>query len=300
MELSERAAVGLGDSPGKTLFRLINRDFIRRHAIQIAYGAAGAILFVTFLFATFPYADALSGVLQPMGLRLGSRESGISFPIGIKMTGVSLDSVIDGRSVFQSDQLRISPSLLSMLIGSPGVKVHADAYGGKLELRARRSGDATSLSFSGSDLLLERYTALRTLGLNLGGVLSGDGDLLISQQGVAADHGEINLSGADALFRLFPGSPPIKIGKLVATIKLDKGKLTLEKMESHGGDLTISGRGVIELEPYLPDSGVAIRFQLETTPVARAQLGILLNFLPHPPNATPYFVHGTLGAPALS
>jgi len=300
MELNARAAIGVADSPFKILSRLINRAFIREHAIQIAYVAAGAILFVTFLFATFPYADAISGVLQPMGLRLGSRESGISFPIGIKMTGVSLDSVIDGQAVFQSDQIRITPSLLSMLIGSPGVKVHADAYGGKLELRARRSGDATSLSFSGSDLHLERYTAMRALGLNLGGTFSGDGDLLVSQQGVATDHGEINLTAADALFRLFPGSPPIKIGDLIATIKLDKGKLTLEKMESHGGDLTISGRGVIELEPNLPDSVVAIKFKLETTAVARAQLGILLNFLPHPPNATPYFIHGTLGAPALS
>jgi len=300
MELSARAAIGVADSPVKTFSRLINRAFIREHAIQIAYVAAGAILFVTFLFATFPYAEAISGVLQPMGLRLGSRESGISFPIGIKMTGVSLDSIIDGRAVFQSDRLRITPSLLAMLIGSPGVKVHADAYGGKLELRARRSGDATSLSFSGSDLHLERYTALRALGLNLGGAFSGDGDFLISQQGVAADHGEINLAAADALLRLFPGSPPIKIGNLIATIKLNKGKLTFEKVDTHGGDLTISGRGVIELEPYLPDSGVAIRFQLDTTPVGRARLGILLNFLPHPPNSTPYFIHGTLGAPALS
>ena len=300
MELSARAAIGVADSPLKTVSRLINRAFIREHAIQIAYLVAGAVLFVAFLFATFPYTDAISGVLQPMGLRLGSRENGINFPIGIKMTGVSLDSTFDGRAVFQSDQLRITPSLLSMLIGSPGVKVHADAYGGKLEVRARRSGDATSLSFTGSDLHLERYTALRTLGLNLGGAVSGDGDFSISQQGVAADRGEINLTGADALFRLFPGSPPIKIGSLIANLKLDNGKLTLQKIESHGGDLTISARGVIELEPYLPDSGVAIRFQIETTPAGRAQLGLLLNFLPHPPNATPYFIHGTLGAPALS
>jgi len=300
MELRARAAIGAAVSPVKTLSRLISRDFIREHAIQIAYGAAGAILFIAFLFATFPYADALSGVLQPMGLRISSRETGISFPIGIKMTGVTLDSILDGRPVFQSDQLRITPSLLSMLIGAPGVKLHANAYGGNLELRAHRSGDATALSFSGSDLLLERYTAIRALGLNLGGAFSGDGTLLVSQQGVAADRGEINLAASNASFRLFPGSPPIKIGNLIATIKLDKGKLTLEKMASHGGDLTISGRGVIELEPNLPDSGVAIRFQLETTPVARAQLGILLNFLPHPPNSTPYFIHGTLGAPSLS
>jgi hypothetical protein len=30
------------------------------------------------------------------------------------------------------------------------------------------------------------------------------------------------------------------------------------------------------------------------------QPDFLLNFLPHPPNNTPYFLHGTLAAPALS
>lgn len=300
MELSARASIGLADSPVKSLSRLFNRGFIREHAIQIAYGAAGVILFVTFLFATFPYADALSGVLAPMGLRLTSHETGISFPIGIKMSDASLASILDGRTVFQSDQLRITPSLLSMLLGSPGVKVHADAYGGKLELRARQAGDATALAFSGSELHLERYAALRAMGLNLGGVFSGDGDFLISQQDFAANHGEMHLTAYDALFRIFSGAPPIKIGNLIANIKLDKGKLTFEKVESQGGDLMISGGGVIELEPNLPDSGVAIKFQLETTPVGRAQLGILLNFLPHPPNSTPYFIHGTLGALALS
>jgi hypothetical protein len=37
-----------------------------------------------------------------------------------------------------------------------------------------------------------------------------------------------------------------------------------------------------------------------TTPVGHQRLGFLLNFLPHPPNSTPYFLHGTLAAPGLS
>jgi hypothetical protein len=71
-------------------------------------------------------------------------------------------------------------------------------------------------------------------------------------------------------------------------------------MESHGGDLTISGRGVIALQPDFPESEVAIKFQLATTPAGRQRLGFLLNFLPHPPNSTPYFLHGTLAAPGIS
>ncbi len=92
----------------------------------------------------------------------------------------------------------------------------------------------------------------------------------------------------------------MKLGNLTAVVKLDSGKLTIEQLESNGGDLTISGRGVIQLDPNLPDSEVAINFQLVTTPVGRERLGFLLNFLPHPPNSTPYFLHGTIAAPGLS
>jgi type II secretion system protein N len=216
------------------------------------------------------------------------------------MDGVVLDSQTGGRPFFQSDQLDVRPSLLSLLIGSPGVKMRADAYGGNFVVRARRSGDATALNFTAADLHLEKYQVLRTLGLNLGGVLSGDGDVYVSQHDILEDRGVMHLATSDATFRLAPGMPPLKIGNLTATFNLDKGKLNLQQIDSHGGDVTLSGRGVIALEPNLPDSEVAIRFLLQTTPAANQRLGLLLNFLPHPPNSTPYFLHGTLGSPMLS
>ncbi len=278
----------------------MGRRFLQQHSLQIGYAALGVILFFAFLLARFPYADTLSGVLAPMGLRVSSREQGMSFPFGVKLSGVILDSVDGGHQFFQSDQLRVTPALLSFLIGSPGVKIKADAYGGNFDLWARRSGDATALSFSGADLHLERYPALKTLGLNLDGIISGDGDIYVSQQDLAADHGVIHLAASDAALRLVPGIPPLKIGTLTASINLDKGRLNLEQLASHGGDVTLSGRGVIQLEPNLADSAIAIRFQLEATPTGRERLGFLLNLLPHPPSSTPYFLHGTLGAPALS
>ena len=275
-------------------------DFLREHATRIGYAAIGVLVFFAFLLATFPYADTLSGLLAPMGLRLSSRDQGISFPYGIRMDGVMLDSQAVARPFFQSEKLRVTPALLSWLMGSPGVRINADAYGGSFDLRARRIGDATELSFSGADLHLESYPALRAMGVNLGGIIAGDGDAYISQDDVSADHGMIHLTASGASYRMFPGTPPLKLGSLTAIIKLEQGKVTIEQLESHGGDLTLSGRGVIELQPNLPDSEVAIKFQLTTTPVGRERLGFLLNFLPHPPNSTPYFLHGTLGAPGLS
>jgi type II secretion system protein N len=275
-------------------------DYVHEHALRIAYGAIGVLVFFAFLIATFPYADTLTGVLAPMGLRLSSRGQGMSFPFGIRMDGVMLDSPEGGRPLFQSDRLRITPAFLSWLTGSPGVKISADAYGGNFDLRARRSGDATELDFSGADLHIESYPGLRAMGVNLGGIISGNGDVYISQNDFAANRGTVHLSAAGASYRMFAGMPPLKLGEVTAVVQLDQGKLTIEQMESHGGDLTISGRGVIALQPDFPESEVAIKFQLATTPAGRQRLGFLLNFLPHPPNSTPYFLHGTLAAPGIS
>jgi type II secretion system protein N len=275
-------------------------DFVHRHAAKVAYAAMGVLVFFAFLLATFPYTDTLTGVLEPMGLRFSSHGQGMSFPFGVRMDGVMLDSQVDGRQFFQSDRLSVTPALLSWLMGSPGVRISADAYGGNFVLHAHRIGNATELTFSGADLHLESYPALHAMGVNLGGIISGNGDAYIAQDDIAADHGNIHLIASSASYRMFAGSPPLKLGDLTAIVKLDNGKVTIEQLESHGGDLTISGRGVIELQPNLPDSEVAIKFQLATTPVGRERLGFLLNFLPHPPNSTPYFLHGTLGAPGLS
>ncbi|HVN28938.1 MAG TPA: type II secretion system protein GspN, partial [Candidatus Binataceae bacterium] len=248
----------------------------------------------------FPYADTISRVLAPTGLRLSSRGQAMSFPYGLRMEGVMLDSPADGRTFFESNTLRVTPALLSWLMGSPGVSIRADAYRGSFDLHARRRGDATEVSFNGADLHLEDYSALRAMGVNLGGVVSGTGDAYLMPNDLFGDHGNINLSAVAASYRIFPGTPPLNLGDITAVVRLDQGKITIQKIESHGGDLMLSGRGVIELQPNLPDSEVAIRFQLETTPVGRKRLGFLLKFLPHPPNSTPYFLSGTLGFPSLT
>ncbi|HLI78728.1 MAG TPA: type II secretion system protein GspN, partial [Candidatus Binataceae bacterium] len=104
------------------------RDFVHARARLLAYIAVGVLLFFAFLLATFPYGDTLSGVLAPTGLRLSMRDQGISFPFGIRMDGVMLDSPDGSRQVFQSERLRVRPALLSWLIGAPAVSISADAY----------------------------------------------------------------------------------------------------------------------------------------------------------------------------
>ena len=51
-------------------------EFVRRHATRLSYAAIGVLVFFAILIANFPYADTLSNVLAPMGLRLTSRDQG--------------------------------------------------------------------------------------------------------------------------------------------------------------------------------------------------------------------------------
>src|SRR5690242_18074195 len=134
------------------------RDFFPRHRLELVYAIFGLLIFATFLFSSFPYQDALGGVLAPMGLRFSSRDQGFSFPYGVTLQGVTLTGAsANGRPLFQSDRVRMTPALLSLLIGAPGVHLNADAYGGALSLTAARRGDGAALRFSASGIHLERY-----------------------------------------------------------------------------------------------------------------------------------------------
>ncbi len=281
--------------------RLLDRDFVRAHALEFSYGATGFALFLIFLFATFPYADVLNGVLVPAGLQISEREQNFSFPYGVELDGVKLSDTQPGsRPFFESDRVKVTPSLLAMLTGATGIRANADAYGGEFFISGHRRGDGTAVSFVASDIHLDSYQALSTLGVALGGILSGTGDLYVSQRDLNTGLGKLNFTVSDASLRLGAGMQPLKIGKLTGILNLDHGKLTVQQLESHEGDIQFSARGAILLDPVLAESQAAISFQLKVNRAARARLGILLNLLPHPPNSGPYFLSGTLGALKLS
>ena len=112
-------------------------QFVRQHAAKIAYVAIGVVLFFAFLLATFPYADTLTRILAPMGLRMSSREQGISFPYGLRMNGVMLDSQSDGRRFFQSDNTARQIGFRAMRLGVLRVRyrhgqIHSELVGRSL------------------------------------------------------------------------------------------------------------------------------------------------------------------------
>ncbi len=277
----------------------VKRDFLREHIVQIAYVVAGVALFFVFLAATFPYAEVLSSVLAPEGLEISARDQAMSFPFGVRMTGVRLTGLGDAHPVVESQDVRLTPSMLSFLTGSPGVNLKASLYGGVLWLEARRHGNLIAVDFDLENVQPGHYPALRQLGASFVGVVSANGRLELSPDDITADHGSITISGSGIAVRAIRGMTPVRLGEVHAVAALEHGKLTLRSAHTSGADLMLSGRGVVMLARNLPESAMAIKFELRPSPAARSRLAFLLGLLPHPPGPTPYLLSGTLGAPTL-
>lgn len=285
-----------------SLYANLKRDFPRKYTAEIAYAAVGVVLFFVFLAASLPYTEVLSDVLAPEGLKISSQSQTMSFPFGVRMRGVRLTSMTGGamRPVVESRDVRVTPSIISFLMLSPGVNVNASLYGGSMKLQVRRRGNLIALDVDLENVRPGRYPALRALGASLIGSVSARGSFELSPDDISADHGSATITGSNIAVRAIRGMMPVRIGDVRAVASLEHGKLTLKSAQSSGGDLMFSGRGVMILSRTLAESEIAIRFELRAAPAARERLAFLFGLLPHPPGPTPYLLSGTLRTPTLS
>jgi len=280
----------------------LNADYWREHQLELAYGVAAFILFLGFLFTTFPYSLALQGALAPMGLRVESSGQGFALPFGARLENVRVRSMGTGTPpVFESESVRVWPALGSLLLFHPGVSASAKAYDGTLRLDAHRSGDGAVISFGADSVDLAHVRLLKEIGAALGGVLSGDGDITIDPVSPDDDSGEIHLTAKGFMFRIPGPMPALGFGDTELRAHLDRGIIVIDQLKSKDGDLDIDGHGSLRLDPSdWRQSHLAIQFTLLPSATARRRLSFLLAFLPHPPGTAPYKLGGTVATPQLS
>lgn len=272
----------------------------RTWLVRLGYGAFGIVLFAAFVIATFPYSATLSKVLAPMGLQVSSANQRMDFPFGAQLTDVHVTSNASstGAPVFESPIVSVAPSMVSLLLFHPGVRVKASLYGGVGRMIARPSGDGTAVSFALSAVDISQQHIYEFPGITALGILSGTGDFRISRDDFEKNtgHGELSASG------LTINSPlaPVRLGDAAGTFKLDRGTLTIENLKTTGGDVILNASGTVQLGPDPDTTILAIQFTLTPTPDAARRLGFLFAALPHPPGVQPYQISGTLSAPRLS
>lgn len=280
----------------------LSLDYWRAHLLELFYGVAGFVLFLVFLFATFPYAPAIKGVLSPLGLRFDSAEQQLALPFGARLENVSIRSLTAGAPpILQSHSVRIWPALGSLLLLHPGISGNADSYGGSLRFNVHRLGAGAKVSFDATKLDLASLHVLRQIGAALGGELFGDGKVAIDPASPIDNSGEAHLIAKGFLIRIPGPMAAIRLGDVDLKVRLDKGILQVEELKSSEGDLAIDGHGSISLDNEdWHQSALALQFLLTPAATARQRLAFLINFLPHPPNGVPYKLGGTLASPLLS
>jgi len=235
----------------------------RAHRGAIVYSTFGAAVFVASLAATFPYAATLTALLRPLRIGFSSSGQGISLPLGAALSDVRLVS-LEPASPFEieSPGVTLAPALGALLLGEPGVRVHAELYGGALRATVYRRGAAIGVSFKLSDMGLAQVVAMRGLGGNVIGRISG---------------------GVEGSLKLAPG-----------------GALRVNRVSGRGPDGEIEGHGTIRLALDAAQSQINLAVTITPSAEGRTRLGVLFGLLPHPPDARSYLLSGPLSAPSIS
>jgi len=175
-----------------------------------AYAASGVAVFVIVFTATFPYTEALDGLLTPSGLRLESAAQGWNPPLGARFSDVTIVARGDGTALplVQSERVTVVPSIIATLFGSRAVRVTADLYGGVLHLDAREKFGMTGLDFDADALRLDQYQLLNLNGIKAAGILRAVGRADLSPHNLYANSADLH-AGIDAFeLTIIHGFPP--------------------------------------------------------------------------------------------
>src|SRR5207244_319883 len=140
---------------------LLPRDLTWERVRIPAYIGVGLLLFIVFIIASFPYDEAFSGILAPLGLKLTYAEQHMNFPIGAVLDDVHLNAMAGGGPpLLQSPELSLAPAFGALLLGRPGVRMRADLYNGDVRASLSRSGDRILVAINASDVSIQSIRAL--------------------------------------------------------------------------------------------------------------------------------------------
>src|SRR5579875_46078 len=277
---------------------ILSLDYWREHLTGLLYGLTAVVLFVIFTIGTFPYDQALSGALLPMGLKVSYGSEHPAFPIGAVLEDVTVVNLDRPSSpLMQSEALKLTPGLQT-LIGRPAIAIRADMYGGRVWIKIRRHGDLTGLNLGLSNVNLSRYPTASLLGMPLTGTISGQAEF--EDGGPSAQKGDFALDGRSIEFTLIRGFPSFHFTILKANCTIEGRTLRVNALEGSGPDMAVNGSGVIHLAPTMAQTMIEMTLRISPTIAGRARLGLLFNFLPHPPDNRPYIFHGPLLMPQVS
>jgi len=274
----------------------------------VAYTVA---LFLLFLLWTFPHEAMLQRAIdraQQEPVRIEVRHVTIGWPLAYRIGEVRITApgTDPSASLLVAQQLRVAPSLLGLLRGSPyPAGLHAELYGGSLTANVDLRTNDARVDATLTDLDLARYSGL-------GSMAEGAWRGRVSAQiGVHGDRrkparvdGTVSLRGASLAVESAKvrgiAIPDLHFSDIRVGGTIKSGRLEVTEILADGQELAVRGMGSIVLRTPLAASTLALDLTITPTAAASDGLRLALALLPGSSDeggARTVRLGGTLGQP---
>lgn len=234
----------------------------RRFLIIAGYVAFGLVLFLLFLYLTFPVDAVGQRLSHELSSRTGGKFTTTFSDISLyRLTGVALQDV-KVRAATQPgvqpievalDALRVRVQILPLFALSLAVDASVEVAGGSAQAAVAPQGESgvdVDVELDNMDLgaagLLEGLT-----GFPIGGRASGTVNAAWRKD-PRASNGAVSLKIVEV--QLGPGQvqgftlPSTALGELELELVMKEGALTVKRFEQTGGDFQVEPKGSIRLE----------------------------------------------------
>lgn len=231
---------------------------------RLLYGAFFVLAFLLALRQTLPAAaikDRLVQEAAQQGWQLDAAEAGPAGLVGVGLREVTLKDQT-GLTI-PVEALDVSVPVWPLLRGKVRLAVAARLYDGTVKGAFDVTGAPRVVDLALERVDLARAIPLRkALGVDLDGVASGTARLTLPADATSKASGRADLTVAGAGLAggkvAVPGMaggltlPKLSLGQLTASVKLEGGKATFEKLSSAGGDATLVADGLtVTVQPKL-------------------------------------------------
>ena len=260
---------------------------------RLLYGAFFVVALALALRWTFPSGavlERLSTEAAATGWQVQAGDAGPAGLIGLSLRDVTLKDR-SGLTI-PIDRVDLSLPIWPLLTGRRRVAVDAWLYEGRVKASFDLAGGPRQYRAELSGVDLSRALPLRlATGLDLTGVVSGSGQLLVPADEKARPEGRVSLSVKEAGLTGgkadLPGAGPLtlpaaRFGEVAVELVLKDGKGTFERLGATGGDVELTGEGLyfawqprLEFAPLFGKARLKLASAFASKPENRAFASLL-------------------------
>jgi len=248
----------------------------------------GVFLFILFLYIGFPYETLKRRIIGELEAKTPLRyeiEQIRPHPLsGLTFKNVVIYALVDSKKVkvLSVERFRITLSLLPLLWRRVHLRLWGEVLDGTVEGEFSQSGGPGELILSGKDVNLQRIHFLREVkGVEMGGILTWKTMVTFGGKGISEKIGSAEFLISEAMLsRLpLPGIAPLGVGDIQGNIELKRGKVTIKRLASSGGDLNGQVLGNIFLNSDFPKSRLNLRITIKPSAKFDPRYRIFLSLL---------------------